>query len=101
MKKSIWISLAAFAIFVAGALAALAVFLSRRDSKLIGDDDYDEYDFDFDDEDAPVRTPTARSRMWTPTATTWSSRTARTSKRRDLYIRSHFVKKAPTCRGLL
>ena len=54
MKKSIWISLAAFAIFVAGALAALAVFLSRRDSKLIGDDDYDEYDFDFDDEDAPV-----------------------------------------------
>ena len=54
MKKSIWISLAAFAIFVAGALAALAVFLSRRDSKLIGDDDYDEYDFDCDDEDAPV-----------------------------------------------
>ena len=53
MKKSIWISLAAFAIFVAGALAAIAIYISRNGSRLIGDDEYDDYDFDFDeDEDA-------------------------------------------------
>ena len=55
MKKSIWISLAAFAIFVAGALAAIAIYISRNGSHLIGDDEYDDYDFDFDeDEDEPV-----------------------------------------------
>lgn len=53
MKKSIWISLAAFAIFVAGALAAIVIYISRNGSRLIGDDEYDDYDFDFDeDEDA-------------------------------------------------
>ena len=53
MKKSIWISLAAFAIFVAGTLAAIAIYISRTGSRLIGDDEYDDYDFDFDeDEDA-------------------------------------------------
>ena len=53
MKKSIWISLAAFAIVVAGALAAIAIYISRNGSRLIGDDEYDDYDFDFDeDEDA-------------------------------------------------
>ena len=46
MKKSIWISLAAFAIFVAGALAAIAIYISRNGSRLIGDFDFDE------DEDA-------------------------------------------------
>lgn len=51
MKKSIWISLAAFAIFVAGALAAIAIYISKNGCHLIGDDDYDEYDFDFEDED--------------------------------------------------
>lgn len=51
MKKSIWISLAAFAIFVAGALAAIAIYISRRGSRLIGDDEYDDYDFDFDEDD--------------------------------------------------
>ena len=40
MKKSIWISLAAFAIFVAGALAAIAIYISRNGSRLIGDDEY-------------------------------------------------------------
>ena len=35
MKKSIWISLAAFAIFVAGALAAIAIYISRNGSRLI------------------------------------------------------------------
>ena len=44
MKKSIWISLAAFAIFVAGALAAIAIYISRNGSRLIGDDEYDDYD---------------------------------------------------------
>ena len=51
MKKSIWLSLAAFAIFVAGALAAIAVYISRRGSRLIGDDEYDDYDFDFDEDE--------------------------------------------------
>ena len=51
MKKSIWISLAAVAIFIAGALAAIAIYISKNGCHLIGDDDYDDYDFDFDDED--------------------------------------------------
>ena len=44
MKKSIWISLAAFAIFVAGALAAIAIYISRNGSRLIGDEDGDASD---------------------------------------------------------
>ena len=50
MKKSVWISLAAFAIFVAGALTAVAIYLSRRGCHLIGDEYEDAYDFDFDED---------------------------------------------------
>ena len=38
---------------VYNSLAAIAIYISRNGSRLIGDDEYDDYDFDFDeDEDA-------------------------------------------------